>query len=302
MLGEKILDASLDALLDSLYVLIALLIINFLVSFFEEKLADNFAKKRTLSPLLGSSIGLIPQCGFSIVASDLYLKNHISMGTLVAVFVACSDEALPIMLSHPNKALMIIPLLGLKFIIGFVYGFVIDIIIQKINRPKSFDDVVVNYSEEINKGCCNHNIEKSKRITKKTWCKNHLIHPLVHSLKIFVYVLVINLFFNILFNAIIGEDLLSQFLISNKYITPLLTCLFGLIPNCASSVIISELFVQESISFGATLCGLICNAGLGLIYLLKSKKKWKDTLIIIALLILIALLSGYITLFIESLF
>lgn len=298
---DKILISSLDALIDSLLVLGVVLIINFIVSFFESKLADKFSKNRTLSPLLGASIGLIPQCGFSIVASDLFLKNHLTMGTLIAVFVACSDEALPIILSHPNKAIMILPLLGLKLVIGYIYGFLIDVIIAKINRPVGFDDALVNYDEEIQKGCCDHPIEEGKRKSKRKWCKAHLLHPLTHSLKIFAYVLVINLIFNLIFEVWIGEDVLSSFLISNKFVTPLLTCIVGLIPNCASSVIISELFVEGSISFGAALCGLICNAGLGLVYLLKNKKKWKDVLIIIGLLVLIALISGYITLLIETL-
>lgn len=287
------------AIIDSLKVLAVVIILNIIISFFEGKLANKINQNSRFSTIIGASIGLIPQCGFSIVASDMYQKKRISLGTLIAVFIATSDEALPIILSNHEKILSVIPLILIKIIVSFIVGTVVDLIIDKINRPNSFDDALINTDEVIHKGCCSHTIEEHGDI-KKTFVKDHFIHPLLHSLKIFIYVFVINFIFATLVYYI-GEDNIASFLTSYKYLTPIISSLIGLIPNCASSVIITNLYVQGSISFGATIAGLITNAGLGLAFLFKNKKNIKINLLIIAILIVTALTCGYISLFIESL-
>ena len=125
------LEVLLDALKDSFLAFTIILLFNILISFIEGKLASKVNKNNKLSPLLGSLIGLIPQCGFSIVATNLYTKSHITMGTLIAVYIACSDEALPLMLSEPSKIYMVLPLLLIKLVIGFTFGYLIDVIFHK---------------------------------------------------------------------------------------------------------------------------------------------------------------------------
>lgn len=285
------LDALLDALLDSVKVLAVVIVIYVLLSFIEDKIARLFENHKKLSPLYGSLVGLVPQCGVSVVAADLYLNEHITMGTVVAVFIACSDEALPIMLTEPTKIKMLIPFILLKFIIGFVIGFVVDLIFHKEKEVVDHhEDPSGHHSDEIHIGCCGHEVDHT---SDNSW-KKHLLHPLIHSLKIFAYVLAVNLLFSLLIYYI-GEDSLMSFLQQNRYIAPFLASLIGLIPNCASSVIITELFLLDGIGFGACLSGLIVNAGLGLMILLKDKKHWKDTLIIITILLVTANLAGYIT-------
>jgi len=281
------LEVFLDSLYDSLKVLVVLFIVYFLLSFVELSLSKLLQKNKRLSPLLGASFGLIPQCGFSVVSSDLYLKRRISMGTLLAVFIACSDEALPIMLSDPNKIYMIIPLLLIKFTLGFSVGYFVDFFIEHVGKKS----VVINESEEsdsVHIGCCHHEIDNDE---ENKWHK-HLLHPLLHSLKIFIYVLVINLIFGIVIYYV-GEDNIANFLNQNKYFGPLYSTIIGLIPNCASSVIITKMYLLNELSFGSALSGLIANAGLGLVILLKSKKEFKNTIIIIGVLVLTALIAGY---------
>jgi hypothetical protein len=293
------LDVLLDALIDTLKATGVVFILNIVISFIEGKISTKVVKESKLSTLFGSAIGLIPQCGFSIVASDMFIKKKITIGTLVAVFITCSDEALPMMLSQPNKIIYILPLLGIKFIAGFLVGTLLDFILDHVNRPQSFDQVMVNNEEVIQKGCCNHDIEENAKPTKSQLLKEHLLHPFIHSLKIFVYIFIVNIIFGIIIYYV-GEDVISDFLTSYYYLTPVLSILVGLIPNCASSVIITELFLQGSLPFGAALAGLICNAGLGLVYLIKNKKNIKDVLIIILTLVITALVFGYGSLLIES--
>lgn len=272
------------SLIDSLKVLLVAFILYILLSFFEEKITKVLTKSKKLSPLIGSAIGLLPQCGISVVASDLYLKRHITMGTLLAVYIGCSDEAIPMLLSHPDKIGYLIGLILIKIIAGFILGFTVDLIVTKKEN---------NQTEQIehdHSGCCGHNHNSNK------WHK-HLIHPLIHSLKIFVYVFAITFLFGALIH-LIGEDKILSFLQANKYLSPIFSTIIGTIPNCASSVLITELFLIEGISYGALISGLCMNAGLGLVILLKSKKDIKNTLLIIAILFIYSIILGYIFSFI----
>lgn len=290
----EILKVLLDSFLDSLKVFVIVFILYVLFSFIEGKIITYFEKKKKYSPLIGASIGLIPQCGFSIVSVDLYKKKYITIGTLMAVFIACSDEAVPIILSYPNKAYLVIYLLITKFIIALIFGYLIDFIAYKQEIKKHDEE---HEKLLIHSGCCHHEIEEN--ITKENKVKRHLLHPLIHSLKLFGYVLVINLIFGLII-YFIGENSIKQFLNQNVYLTPLLSSFVGLIPNCASSIILTELFINESLTFASTIAGLICNAGMGLIYLFNKKDfSLKKALLITLLLFVISQISGYFILFIE---
>lgn len=284
------LDLLLDALLDSLKVLGFSFIIYFILSFFEDKISHLLQHHRKTSPIIGAAAGLIPQCGISVVASDLYLKEHITIGTLFAVFFACSDEALPILISDFNKAIYVIPLLLMKIIFGFLFGYLLDLIVKNKKEEKVVDE------DEIHIGCCHHEIdhETSKLMT-------HLVHPLLHSLKIFIYVLIVNVIFSLIV-YFIGENNIVSFLSTNPYLTPILAAIIGIIPNCASSVLLCEVFISGGIPFGALFTGLCMNAGLGLVYLLKNKKSWKSILILEGYLLITSVSLGYIIIAITSLF
>lgn len=282
MWGLRMLDVLLDALFDSLKVLAIAFILYVLLSFFENKLVSLLEKHKKLSPLFGSTVGLIPQCGLSVVASDLYIKEKISLGTIFAVFFACSDEALPILFSSKEGLIYALPLLGIKFIGGFLIGFLIDTIYRKTLNNEEGEHSHL-------KGCCGHELHEEENESK---LHEHLLHPLIHSLKIFLYVLIVNVIFGIIVYYI-GEENIINFLSKSKYLTPLFCAIIGLIPNCASSVLITELFILGGIPFGALFSGLAVNAGLGLVYLLKNKKTLKSVLILESILIVSSIIFGY---------
>ena len=285
--GAKMLDVLKDALLDSLKVLGIAFILYVLLSFIEDKISRLLEKNKKISPLIGSIAGVIPQCGISVVASDLYIENKITLGTLFAIFFACSDEALPILFSDIHLIGYAIPLILIKIIFGFLFGLLIDTIYRKSISNEQLDKMHHH-------GCCAHEIDSDESMIHK-----HLVHPLIHSLKIFLYVLIINVIFGLLI-YFIGEDNILTFMIQIKWLTPIFTSLIGLIPNCASSVLITDLFMLESIPFGALISGLSINAGLGMIYLLKDKTKIKDALILLGLLFATSILVGYLTLIVTD--
>lgn len=283
------LDVFLDSLLDSLKIAAIALAFHLVLSFFEDKISKKLEKSKKYGPLIGSSVGLIPQCGISVISADLYVKEHITIGTIIAVFIACSDEALPILFSEPSKIGYAFLLLAFKFVIALMVGYSVDLIFKKRKDAVKEHFHQCHHKEEIHVGCCGHEIDNEK---ENKWHK-HLLHPLIHTLKLFVYVFVITFGFGILIYYI-GEDNVYNFIESNKYLSPLFSSIIGLIPNCASSVIITKLYIANGIGIGALLAGLIVNAGLGLFYLLRKDKNKKKVLLLILFLFLISLIFGYV--------
>lgn len=279
----------LHAFIDSLKVLGIAVIFNIILSFFEGKISKILGKNSRVSPLIGSAAGLIPQCGVSVVAADMYIKEHITAGTLLAIFFACSDEALPLLFTEPSKVIYVFPMLLIKIVFGFILGVIVDFIIRK-KEIKEFEN-------EVHVGCCHHHIDDDE----ENKFHKHLLHPFLHSLKIFIYVFVINLIFGMIVHFV-GEDVISSFLSTNQYLAVFLSGLIGIIPNCSSSVIITELFLTGGLNFGALIAGLCVNAGLGFTYLLKNKESRKSCLKMLCILFTYSIVVGYITLFIINLF
>lgn len=288
-------DVILDALIDTVKILPLLFVVYYLIELFEYKRSTNFSEnkflKGKLSPIFGSLLGSVPQCGFSIVSTDLFTKGSISIGALIAVYIATSDEAIPLILANPTKILWLLLLLGIKIVYAIVIGYsAIGLykLIFKNNKPvhEPHKDETSHLAEH---GCCHHDME-----TKSfDWA-----HPLLHCLKIGCFILIINILFGFITDIWVGHENLQAFLNANKYWQPILAVIIGLIPNCASSVVLTQLFLEGGLAFSALVAGLCVNAGLGLIVLLKQNKNWKENLFIITLLISSGLLIGYALIFI----
>lgn len=281
MTWELFLDILLDALKDSGIVFAFVFLFHVILSFIETPVSNFLIKRKKTSPIFGALFGLVPQCGTSVIAADLYIKKFITIGTVIAVFLSCSDEALLVLLGAWNeKTLMIFPLLGLKLASGILVGLLIDLFVRK---QKIVD---VDHVEEEHE-CHTHHHEN-------TPAHAHLVHPLIHSAKIFAYVFVINLAMGTLI-GFVGEENFSNFMMTNRYLAPLFASIIGLIPNCASSILITELFISGNLSFGALFAGLLVNSGLGLMVLLKDKKTIGKAFIILAICFVIANIFGYLT-------
>lgn len=280
MTWELFFGILLDSLKDSVLIFAFVFLFHVILSFIETPVSNFLIKRKKTSPIFGALFGLIPQCGTSVVAADLYLKRLITFGTLIAVFLSCSDEALLVLLSAWNeRTLAIFPLIGLKLAAGIIFGFLIDLIIRKQTIEE------VDHIEE-EKECHTHHHEN-------TPAHAHLIHPLIHAIKIFIYVFIINLALGLIIGWV-GEENFANFMISNRYLAPLFASIIGLIPNCASSVLITELYLSNTLSFGALFAGLLVNSGLGMMILIRHKEV-KKTLIVLGVCFAIAVALGYLT-------
>ncbi len=327
-------DVVLDAFLDTLKILPILLIANFLIEYFELKASNKVYNSKLLngklSPLFASAVGLIPQCGFSVVATNLFSSKKIAIGTLLAIFITTSDEAIPIMLGSGKSALMLVPLLLGKFalalVVGYLFNFIFEMRAKKqsakiavknvnvatsgtvlVETEKSIkkDDNAVDEKVIENEHCSNehkHNHDKAESENRKAeyGCHHHKIggdknwwvHPIVHSLIVSIYIFVATLIFGLLI-FYIGETKITNFISSTKLFAPFLVALVGLIPNCASSVIIAQSLVGGMISFGAAFAGLCANAGIAFTVLFKQNKNQKQNLFILFSLYLISSVVGF---------
>ena len=274
-------DIIFDVLKDSLLVLSFVFVVHVILSFIEDRISSLLIKRRHMGPLFGSIFGLIPQCGTSVLGADLYIKKYISIGTLIAIFLSCSDEAFIAIIASGNieKMKMLLPLIGIKFVTGCLIGLLIDLIFRK-------QEVVKPHGDLYEKTCHHHHVDN-------TSFHRTFIHPLYHSLQIFGYVLAINLVLGFTI-GFIGEERFASFIQMNKYLSPLFSSIIGLIPNCASSLLLSELFIEGNLSFGALTSGLLVNAGLGFIVLLKNRRSAKNILLIISICFITAVIVGYI--------
>lgn len=270
-----------DAVLDTLKIFPFLLLIYVLIEILEHRTSLTQNRKflqGDLAPVIGSATGIIPQCGFSVMAAKLYDKGYIRTGTLLAVFIATSDEAIIIMLSELSSAAWIMPLILIKLTVAVGVGYLADFILsgEKLTEMGLVADVHVHGEEE-------HNA--------KSDLQTYLISPLLHALKIALYLLIINLVFGFIIESF-GQDSIERALAGSAYIQPLLTSIVGLIPNCASSVILTGAFINSGIFFGSFVGGLCANAGLGLVVLFKNTKSIKRNVLLVVTLYVVSVVVG----------
>lgn len=279
-------DVVLDALKDTLKVMPFLLLSYLIIEIIEGSTRLHFSNNKLLrgkfAPLVGAGVGIVPQCGFSVLATDLYSKKYIKVGTLLAVYIATSDEAIPMLVSNFDAIGKLWPLLICKLVLALVVGYFCELFIkEKLNdKPAETEET----EEEID-GCCKHHIGAKSKVKTYVW------HPLKHCLKISAYILIVNLIMGFaVYYA--GEERLMTFLMSSSLAQPFIAGLIGLIPNCASSVIITQLYIMDGLSLGSAVAGLSVNAGIAVAVLFKLNKNLKANLLLVGSLYLIGSLAG----------
>lgn len=269
-------DIIIDTLIDTLklvpFLFIAFLLIELFEHKFSKKSIEVVESSGKYGPILGSILGIIPQCGFSVMATNLYVTRLITLGTLISIYLSTSDEMLPILISEKAEFSLIIKILLIKLFIGMLAGFIIDKIFKVKKEKKNYD-----ICEE-----------------EHCHCKESIIiSSLKHTLNIVVFILLINFILNICFNYL-GQDYLSKILLKDSFFGPFISSLIGLIPNCGASVMLTELYINNAINFGSLISGLLTGSGIAIMILFKTNKNMLENLKIVGILYLIGVLSGII--------
>lgn len=256
-LDEVVLDTLIDGVKLLPFLFVAFLIIELL----EHKLNSKkiVSKSGKFGPFIGSILGAFPQCGFSVLGTNLYSTRIITLGTLISIYLSTSDEMLPIMISQDIDIISVLKIIGIKVIVGMICGFIIDLILRK--------------KEEVNiKDCCEE---------EHCHCeKGIFLSTLHHTISIFLFILIASLLINVVL-FFLGEEFLQKLFLKDSIFGPFISSLVGLLPNCASSVVITELYLNSAISFGSLMSGLLTGAGVGILVLFRTNKNLKENVSIL---------------------
>lgn len=271
-----ILDSVLDTLKMLPFLFAAFLIIEFLEHHAKERFDKLFRRTDKSGPLVGALLGCVPQCGFSVLCANLYTGGIVTLGTLIAVFLSTSDEAVILLASSPNGGKEVLRLIAVKVIIAVIAGYMIDIFGKRFFKNKVSES---DLCEHDRCGC-----EEREGV---------LIPALIHTVKVFGFLLLFTVILNFAV-ALSGEERLGSVLLTNSVFQPFLAALLGFIPNCASSVMLTQLYTEGALSFGSVIAGLCTNAGAGLIVLMREKSRAKDNIKIIGILYVCAVIPGII--------
>ena len=271
------IDIILDGVIDTLKLLPYLFVTFILLEFIEHKLSHKnkelLSKNKKYGVFLGSILGALPQCGFSSMAANLFSGRVITIGALVAVFLSTSDEMLPMMISENADIWLILKIVGFKVLVGLIIGLIVDFIFRKNENKEHIHDLC----EEEHCKCEKHGI---------------FLSSLIHTLKIGLFILIVNLTLNIIIEKF-GEETLKDILLNKNIFKYFIASLIGLIPNCAGSVIITELYLSSMITTGTMLSGLLTGSGIGILLLFKSNKNIKENILILSIIYFTGVIIGF---------
>lgn len=290
-------DVLLDSLLDTLKLLPFLVLIYIFIELMEQKTSigeENSRLKGSWGVLFGAATGLIPQCGFSVMAAKLYDKGLIALGTLLAIFISTSDEAFIILLSSGTGAVHLLPMILVKIVVGVSVGYAVVGIgaLLKKKKVSPVQNAKADYHARVfqkkEEGFCT---SCGREHDEKHAVMTYFVEPLLHSLKVAAYIFCVTAAFGLIVEAV-GEERLVAFMSGSIFVQPFITALIGLIPNCASSVVLTQSYLLGHITFASCAAGLCTNAGLGFVVLLRNTKEWKRNVLLIVGMYAVGVVTG----------
>ena len=310
------IDVLQDAVLDTLYLLPFLFVTYLLMEWLEHmtgaRTQEAIRRAGKAGPAIGALLGVVPQCGFSAAASTLYAGRVITLGTLFAVFLSTSDEMLPIFIAEQVPLQVLFGVLGLKVLIGMAFGFIVDAIMRATHREHAglrIHEICERDRCDCNQGCetCEQN---PQLVYEHADCHNDCTHEhthhdhthdsgwagiaksaVKHTVQVTLFVFLVSLALDAVL-AVVGEDALGAFLSSNEALSVFGAAVIGLIPNCAASVAIAQLYVEGVLGFGACMAGLLSAAGVGLLVLVRTNRHAGENAAIIVALLAFSTLCG----------
>lgn len=260
------MEILIDTLKDTFLIIPILLILYICLEYLEHK-QEKISYDQYLSkygPILGALLGMIPQCGFGVLASLLFIENKITLGTLISVFIATSDEAIPLLITNPQMYSSLLKIIIFKLLLGIIVGYIVDCLLKNQKNECPIQNT--------------HHHEHSL-----------FIEAGIRTIKIYSFIFIVNCLLSFLMETI-GTEQLSIILMNHSMMQPIASAIIGFIPNCAASVILTQLYMSQALSFASLLAGLITNAGLGILVLIQNKLNMKTIFKICFILLITALI------------
>lgn len=314
---DIVFDVVEDAFLDTLYLLPFLFVTYLFMEWLEHKTGSKaqeaIRRAGVGGPAVGALLGAVPQCGFSAAASTLYAARVVTLGTLFAVFLSTSDEMLPIFIAEQVPLNVLFTVIGIKIVIGMAFGFAVDAVMRATHRDHKhlhIHEICERDHCDCNHGCetCEHNPEL---VYEHNDCDDACDHDhhhhdhshdegwgsivrsaAKHTIQVTLFVFLVSLALNVVL-AVVGEEALGDFLSTNGVLAVVGSAIVGLIPNCAASVAIAQLYVEGVLGFGAMMAGLLSAAGVGMLVLLRTNRHARENLLIIVALVAVSVLCGF---------
>ncbi|MGN0157069.1 MAG: putative manganese transporter [Lachnospiraceae bacterium] len=273
------LEPLIETIIDSLKLLPFLFFTYLFMEYLEDRMTGKtgkiLQKSGKTGPLWGAVLGMLPQCGFSAAASNLYTGRVITMGTLLAIYLSTSDEMLPILISEAVNPILIAKILLIKVAIGMTAGFLIDIVFERLLKQKRAEPDIHHF--------CEH---------EHCHCGEGILKPAIrHTIQIFFFIFLVSLCLNYVIEFL-GTEVLANFILNKPVIGELLAGIIGLIPNCAASVVITQLYLDGILPFGTMMAGLLVSSGIGVLILFRVNDDRKANFKILFLLYTIGVVSG----------
>ena len=269
---DVLIDSFIDTLKLTPYLFITFLILEIIEHKLSKKTQKAISKYQKAGPIVGGLVGGLPQCGFSAMASHLYTGKIITMGTLIAIFLSTSDEMLPIMLSEHISFSTVIKIIGFKIIVGIIIGLIVDFFVKsKVDHT------------HIGEICEHDHCDCEKGV---------ILSSFIHTGKTVLFILIANILIGTII-FFVGEESLAEVLKSKNIFVYFISSLVGLIPNCAASVIITEVYLSNIITIGVALSGLLTGSGIGILLLWKSNKSLKENMTILSIIYFVGVIVGF---------
>jgi hypothetical protein len=295
---EILVDSLNDTLKMAPILFAVYLALEYVEARWQQRMVDAVERSGKVGPLVAAAGGAIPQCGFSVMASALYTQRLLTMGTIVAVYLATSDEALPILLSQPSQAHVVLPVIAIKVGLAVAGGYLVDVLMRSENRRRAQIGRDRQEAEReavrIGEQTCTCDGTRASCVCEQTgkveW-KEVLWSATKRTAEIFLYLLATSIVLGLLMSWI-GQENLSRLLLSHSIFQPVLAAIIGLIPNCAASVAITELYIKGTLSFGSAIAGLGAAGGLGLLVLFRENHDAANTAKVILWLLGISIAAG----------
>lgn len=273
ILMEVVSDAVLDCVKALPFLLLAFLLMEAAEKYYGRYINRILKRSQSAGPAVGALLGCVPQCGFSIMASNLYAGGMITLGTLLAVFLSTSDEAILLMMANPERSGDILRLIGVKILIAVIAGYGVDLLLRGRKKEHTMDQI-----------CVSCHCHEEQGIFKAA---------LRHTIRLFGFLLLFTIALNLILE-VVGMEKISAWLLGDTVFQPILAAVIGLIPNCAASIVLTELYLSGAISFASVVAGLCTGAGTGLLVLFRMNHDRKENLTILGMLYGIGAAAGLI--------